>query len=286
MRLTRYLRRRRAARRAQVIGLCRFSYPALGGFKTEHDTPQARAAYLYAPDRLDDRFRLFEAFTLPSLRAQTDQDFTFLIVVGQDFPSDRMARLKALTADLPQVVIQAHPPGRHRSVMSDAIASVREPGRYSIQFRLDDDDAMGAGFVGKCRTILRQHFPLFEGSRHVAIDFTRGWNARATAEGVLAEPANQLFLGVGFAIVFRPDVALSVMNFTHHEVWQHMPTITRTDPDMWVRGVNDHNDSGDAIGRGVQPLSAEQADRFFRAFGITDAQVRAICAPPDVRGKR
>ena len=37
MRLTRYIRRRRAARRAQVIGLCRFSYPALGGFKTEHD---------------------------------------------------------------------------------------------------------------------------------------------------------------------------------------------------------------------------------------------------------
>jgi len=286
MRLTRYIRRRRAARRAQVIGLCRFSYPALGGFKTEHDSPADRAAYLYEPARLDARFRLFEAFTLPSLRAQTDRDFTFLIVVGDDFPADRMAQLRALTADVPQVVIQAHPPGRHRSVMAEAIASIREPGRYSIQFRLDDDDAMGVGFVAKCRAMLRQHFPLFEGSRHVAIDFTRGWNARATAQGIMAEPANQLFLGVAFAIVFRPDVALSVMNFTHHEVWQHMPTITRTDPDMWLRGVNDHNDSGDAIGGAVQPLTEDQAARFARAFGITETRVRALCARsavPDIR---
>ena len=131
---------------------------------------------------------------------------------------------------------------------------------------------MGVGFVAKQRAILRQHFALFAGSRHVAVDFTRGWNARLAAGGILAEPANQLFLGVAFAIVFRPDTALSVMNFTHHEVWQHMPTITRTDPDMWVRGVNDHNDSGDRIGQNVQPLTVDQAARFARAFGITGAR--------------
>jgi DUF971 family protein len=277
MLFSRYLDRRRAARKAQVIGICRFSYPALGGFKTEHETPQDRARFLYAPARLDQRFRLFEAFTLPCLRAQTDPDFTFLIIIGEDFPPERLAQLRALTADLPQVVIQAHPPGRHRTVMAEAIASVRQQGRYSIQFRLDDDDAMGVGFVAKCRKTLHQYLALFQGSRHVAIDFTRGYNARAGAEGILAEPANQLYLGVAFAIVFRPDVALSVMNFTHHEVWQHMPTITRTDPDMWVRGVNDHNDSGDRIGRDVTLLTAEQETRFQRAFGISAERVRALC---------
>ena len=286
MRTPTFLTRRRTAQNAQVIGLCRFSYPALGGFKNEHDSPEERAKFLYAPERLDERFRLFEMFTLPSIRTQTNDDFTLLIVIGEDFPPERRAQLEALTADIPQIVIQAHPPGRHREVMSRAINSVREKGKYSIQFRLDDDDAMGVGFVHKVRRMLDQHFPLFEGSRHVCLDFTRGWNATGTPEGIMAEQTKALFLGVAFAIVFRPDIDLTVMNFTHGEVWQHMPTITRTDPDMWVRGVNDHNDSGDAIGRGVQPLSAEQADRFFRAFGITDAQVRAICAPPDVRGKR
>jgi hypothetical protein len=270
------IKRRRAARRAQVIGVCRFSYPALGGFKTEHDTPEARARYLYASERLDERFRLFEALTLPSLRAQSDPDFTFLIVIGTDFPPQRLAQLQALTQDMPQVVIKAYPPGRHREVMKDAINSVRKPGCYSIQFRHDDDDAVNVTFVAKLRRTLRQHFPLFEGSRHVTIDFTRGHNVRADAQGLHAEPANQLFLGVGFAIVFRPDVDLSVMNFTHHDVWQHMPTITRTDPDMWLRGVNDHNDSGDRIGRNLALLTPEQERRFARAYGLNAEAVRAL----------
>ncbi|MEX0310749.1 MAG: glycosyltransferase, partial [Tateyamaria sp.] len=29
----------------QIIGLCRFSYPAVGGFQVEHDTVDARIAY-------------------------------------------------------------------------------------------------------------------------------------------------------------------------------------------------------------------------------------------------
>ncbi|GAB4275106.1 MAG: glycosyltransferase [Pararhodobacter sp.] len=276
MSLIQRIHRRRAARRAQVIGLCRFSYPALGGFKTEHETPEDRARFLYAPERLDERFRLFEALTLPSLRAQTDPDFTFLIVVGTDLPADRMAQLRDLTRDMPAVVIKAYPPGRHRDVMKEAINSVRKPLCYSIQFRLDDDDAVGVTFVAKLRKALRQHFPLFEASRHVAVDFTRGYNLRADARGLHAEPANQLYLGVGFAIVFRPDTRLSVMNFTHHEVWQHMPTITRTDPDMWIRGVNDHNDSGDRIGRNVVLLTPEQEQRFARSFGISAEKARAL----------
>lgn len=278
MRIPGQLTPRRTARNAQVIGLCRFSYPALGGFKTEHESPGERARFLYAPERLDERFRLFEMFTLPSIRTQTNEDFTFLIVIGEDFPPERREQLEALTADIPQVVIQAHPPGRHREVMARAINSVREKGRYSIQFRLDDDDAMGVGFVHKVRNMLFQHFPLFEGSRHVCLDFTRGWNAMGTPEGIMAEPTRALFLGVAFAIVFRPDVDLTVMNFTHGEVWQHMPTITRTDPDMWIRGVNRFNDSGDRIGENMKLLTREQEDRFERAFGVNAEWVRARAA--------
>ena len=49
----------------QVVGLCRFSYPAFGGFQLEHDTIAAREAFLYAPQRIKERFQSFEALTLP-----------------------------------------------------------------------------------------------------------------------------------------------------------------------------------------------------------------------------
>jgi len=276
MSILRLIRRFRQARKAQVIGICRFSYPALGGFQIVHDSPDQRADFLYAKDRLDERFRLFEAFTLPSLRAQTDQNFTFLIVIGDDFPPDRLAQLTALTKDMPQVVIKAYPPGRHRTVMADAINSVRLPDRLSIQFRHDDDDAVAVQFVARLRRTVRQCYPLLLTSHVMAIDYTCGFNASGGPDGIAMQEVRRLFLGVAFAVVARPDTNLTVMNFTHFDIWKHMPTITRNDPNMWVRGANDFNDSGESLNQDLAPLTPEQEGLFQRRFGITADRVRAI----------
>ena len=48
----------------QILGICRFSYPALGGFQIEHDSIEERCDYLYAPEQLDMRFSCFETLTL------------------------------------------------------------------------------------------------------------------------------------------------------------------------------------------------------------------------------
>src|SRR5680860_355103 len=97
----------------QVIGLCRFSYPALGGFQIEHGTPAARAAFLYDPVRMEERFATFTALTLPPLKAQTDPEFTLAIVVGDAMPEPMLERLLDLTQNVPQAVIIPRAPGRH-----------------------------------------------------------------------------------------------------------------------------------------------------------------------------
>lgn len=286
MSLRRRLLRYRAARRSQVIGICRFSYPAEGGFQRVHQTIAEREAFLYAPERLNERFRMFEAFTLPSLRAQTDQNFTFLIVIGDGFPAERLAQLRALTENLPQVVIQAHPPKRHRTVMAEAINSVRQKDRYTLQFRLDDDDAIGVGFVATLRRNLHQCRDVFEDTPLLAMDFVNGYMARANRNGIEAEPAKRLLVSAGLAIAFRPGHHLTVMNFGHHEVWQHMPVLSRLDPEMWIRGANDHNDSREVLAAKAELLTPEQEAGFLRAFGISSDAVRAIWRRADgVPGK-
>ena len=80
----------------QVLGICRFSYPGVGGFQVEHETLEDRIAYLYAPERMEERFRTFETITLPPLRAQTDADFTLLVVIGESLPEHYHSRLMAL----------------------------------------------------------------------------------------------------------------------------------------------------------------------------------------------
>lgn len=96
----------------KTVGICRFSYQGKGGFKLGIDDPPALAAFLYDEVRMEERFRLFEAITLPCNTAQTDPDFTFLIVTGVWFPRHYLERLKALTADIPQCVIRQYPPAR------------------------------------------------------------------------------------------------------------------------------------------------------------------------------
>lgn len=82
----------------QVIGLCRFLYPALGGFQREHETIEQRKAFLYDEARLKHRLRLFQAFNLPSILALTDMDFQYLILIGDDLPVWARSRLDDLTA--------------------------------------------------------------------------------------------------------------------------------------------------------------------------------------------
>lgn len=270
--------RRPVGLQTQVIGICRFSYPAIGGFQVKHTDSKERAEYLYSASRLDERFRIFQSITLPSLKAQTDADFSFLIVVGNDLPKFRHDQLRDLTRDVPQIVVKAFEPGQHRKVMQDAINSLRVPNLYSIQFRNDDDDAINREFVAKTRATVNLVPEFVHDNRHIAIDFVNGYNARISSQGIHVVASRRLFLGVAFAAVFRPDVSLCIMNFSHHEIWHHMPTITRNDDDMWIRGINEHNDSGASIELNAPVLTEIQERQFKLSFGIDSQDVRRIYA--------
>lgn len=264
----------------QVIGLCRFSYPALGGFQVEHDTIEERIAYLYSEARMEERFRHFEAITLPSLRAQTDEDFTFLIVIGDQLPKGYRDRLNDLVSDFPQAEIRAYPPRPHREIMAEALNTAREDMSLPcLQFRHDDDDAVAVSFVERlreaaedCRGLVAQH-------RLVGFDFNRGFIARPDAEGICAEETVTPYYGVALGMAIRPFVKHTIMNFGHGRINRFMPTITFTHEPMYVRGHNDHNDSRQK--KHIKPMDLPRLDglgeeTFRETFGICSDAVRRI----------
>lgn len=266
----------------QVIGLCRFSYPALGGFQVEHATIEDRMAYLYAPARMEERFATFETITLPPLRAQTDPDFTFLVVIGDTLPAPYRARLEALLADLPQAVIAAYPPRRHRQVMQQAINAVRVfDGAPCLQFRMDDDDAVGVRFVERLRAVARDVAPLATRHKTLAIDFNQGYVVRPGPTGLATAPTKNPYTTAGLGILIQPRVRLSVMNFAHMKVAQNMPTVTITGEDMILRGHNDFNDSRQKAN--VRPVALTLLDaageaHFADTFAIDADHVRRAFA--------
>lgn len=266
----------------QVIGICRFSYPGMGGFQVKHETIEERIAYLYTPDRMEERFRTFECFTLPALRAQTDPDFTFLIVVGEQMPEAYLLRLMALVQDMPQAVIQPHPPGRHRQVMQAAINTVRQfDGEPCLQFRMDDDDAVAVNFVESLRATAQDVKPFAARHHHIGIDFNQGFIVRAGAKGIYAAPTQIPYTTPGLGFMVQNRIRLSIMNFSHVKMAQKMPTVTLTGQDMMMRGHNQYNDSRQ--GSGVKPADLALLDgpgeTHFRAtYNIDADHVRRVYA--------
>lgn len=264
----------------QVIGLCRFSYPAYGGFQVAHETMEDRRAFLYAPERMEERFRSFEAITMPGLRAQTDPNFEFLIVIGECLPAPYLARLKDLIADVPQARIIARPPERHRLAMQRIInENLDTPELPSIQFRHDDDDAVAVNFIEKLREAVDDCAALIAKHPLVAIDFNRGFSGRPTSQGLEITPSVLQYYGVALAMVAQPGAQKTIMNFSHKKMNQVMPSVTFTDQEMFLRGHGAFNDSRqkpNIAQLDFQPMDAEEEILFKELFAIDNDRVREI----------
>jgi len=271
------------SRDMQVIGLCRFSYPAMGGFQVEHQTIEEREAFLYDPVRMEERFRTFECLTLPPLRAQSDRDFKFVVVIGENMPKNLRARLENLLCDIPQAVIVARAPGRHREVMKDVInAHLEDRKEPSLQFRMDDDDAVSVRFVERLREAAQDIRPLIRHNRYVGIDFNQGFIARIGTEGLRGKAVVETLWTPALAMVVKAGASRTIMNFSHAKLTRVMPVLSMTGEDMFIRGHNDFNDSRQKDG--IKPvrvprLDANDAAHFKRVFNVDAEHILKVYAP-------
>ncbi|MFX0544006.1 putative rhamnosyl transferase [Roseovarius sp. S1116L3] len=266
----------------QVIGLCRFSYPALGGFQIEHATLEERAAFLYDPVRMEERFATFQTLTLPALRAQTDPDFTLAIVVGDAMPEPLLVRLLDLVEDMPQAVIIPRAPARHRQVMCEVINSIRREGPLpSLQFRMDDDDAVAVTFVQRLREAAGDIAPMLARHRYVGIDFNEGHIARIGPRGIHAKETIETLWTPALGMAVAPGASRGIMNFSHAKLGRVMPVVTLPGAPMFLRGHNQFNDSRQKEGvRPVRPplLDAAGEEMFRQIYNIDADAIRAYFA--------
>ncbi|WP_298858284.1 putative rhamnosyl transferase [uncultured Sulfitobacter sp.] len=268
----------------KTVGICRFSYQGKGGFKLGIDDPPALAAFLYDEARMEERFRLFEAITLPCIAAQTDPDFTFLIVTGNWFPKHYLERLKTLTARISQCVIRQYPPRPHRKIMAKAVNDWRgAPDSTCLQFRLDDDDAMALNFVERFKQTAHDLSAITAQHSSVAVDFNQGYVFTAGAAGVKLWPYHYPYSAIALGMIVQAGSDDTIMSHGHQNLWKTMPTLTLTGEDMMMRGHNDFNDSR-TEGKGntfdYQPMDAEKAAHIRATFGIDDAHVREVFSRP------
>lgn len=261
----------------QAIGLCRFSYPALGGFQIQHETTQERIAFLYADARMEERLRLFETIALPCLIAQTDPRWELIIVIGDSLPKLFEDRLRDLVAHVAQISIQVHAPRPQREVMKEVFNTARaDPSKPCLQFRYDDD-AVSVDFIEKFRIAVDDCAGLNARRPVVGYDWDQGFAAQFGPDGIAAHQVNYKQYVASLGVHVRGGSKVTIMNFAHTKLDQFMPVVKFGGAPMWVESHNGFNDSRASQKRIIPfaPLTPEQSGEFEARFAISEDAVKA-----------
>ena len=94
----------------QAIGLCRFSYPALGGFQIKHETNEERMAFCTPTSGSRKSFAFLKQSPYRACGHKRIKNWEIVIVIGDTLPKQHRDRLHDIVSDIPQISIQAHEP--------------------------------------------------------------------------------------------------------------------------------------------------------------------------------
>lgn len=262
----------------QIIGLVRFSYPALNGFTRVPPDLAGLAAQLYDPARLARRFHLFESLTLPSLLAQTDPGFQTLFLIGTGLPEPARDRLQSAIAPLAGARIVALEPMPHYPATQQAFAGLRdENASHLTSFRLDDDDALDRGFIARLRASVAALLPLGPG-RPLVIGANRGFFLRQSPAGnALYDVVEKLPLGIGLAMTAPMASAENIFRRNHRLLPQFYSTFTDAETPAFIRSLHPDNDSEPhASGVDHQMTEDQIAAAIAAHFPFTMAQLKSL----------
>ena len=272
----------------QVLGLCRWSYPSqTGAFNNTGESLEALQSELYAAERMAVRLFFLEHLVLPSLRAQSDPDFTLVLMMGETLPEPWRSRVLELVQDVPQVKPVFLPEGQNHMAACTALMRAHrdENADVVVEFRLDDDDAVASDFVAQLRGLYRQLRPIYKANKRVAVDFCRGFLFRCEDDGgVNYLPVEARLWTPALALYLPPDHPRSLLNYPHMRTWRSMPVLSLNKKPMFVRGAHEGNDSAikerkvDSFRYKLETLPSVMASDFGVDLEAFEAAWSEVCA--------
>ncbi|WP_347266353.1 glycosyltransferase [Paracoccus sp. (in: a-proteobacteria)] len=248
--------------RDDIVGICRFSFLGrcdwVGSSQGTAGAIARRAGMLYAPSRLERRFAAFETLCLPSIRAQTDADFSFWILTSPELPAPWLERLRDLCAGVPQIrLILSDTRDTRNALREHLLAAAEAAGRSVVQFRLDDDDALSRHHVAR----LRGHARRFADLPGFALSFPQGLALGSyDHEPVSFWRTHQSFVSAGAAVRMRGP-GRCIYAYHHFQLPRHFPAFTDNSGNGYVLTRWDEGDSVATIvarfPKWFEPLSPE-----------------------------
>ncbi len=235
---------------APILVVTRFAFLGASGWQSESSR---NAEMLFDPDRLRLRLELFRRIAMPSLAAQTDQDFRHVVLTSTQLPAWAKAELgeacAAAHGNPDRFAIVAGRPGPTRKLLRLYLEKTY-PDPVVAQMILDDDDGLARDFVATVRDQLAAMDATGQpaapdGPAYVSFSDGYGLVLDLTDDG---ETAARLyrhrypFINCGLTLVGRPS-GKNVLGISHQKDPRVVGAVSITGPRMFVRSVHGSNDS-------------------------------------------
>jgi hypothetical protein len=189
---------------------------------------------------LRDRIVLFERYCLPSVKAQSNRNFRWIIYFDPESPAWLLERVRELSGDGAFV-----PLFRAEVSPSELLEDIRSVGagdrKVLITTNLDNDDGLAVDFVERVQGAAA-------GQRVTAIYLSSGLVMGSGSVFLRNDPAN------AFCSVSAPRSApVTCWAAWHNRLGQSMEVRTLRGAPAWLQVVHDHNVSNRIRGRRVSP---------------------------------
>ncbi|SFA57760.1 Putative rhamnosyl transferase [Paracoccus halophilus] len=256
-----------------IVGFCRFSFWGRGdwgayartkpGSEAETEAMRRTHAALYDEARLEFRFRSFEMLTLASLAAQTNRDFSFVVLSSAAMPAPWRDRLTALCAEQPSIRLifsEARDVGSALApVLNELSMGCRVP---LIQFRLDDDDCVSTDYIAHLAAAARamQDYPAFAFSLPRGLVMTRYQGADPQCYEF-----RRPFHGGGAALRL-PKADRSLFAYGHYALMQRFPSLADPRPHGSLQLKFEGHDSRRVVpgsNSGISPITSGDFDQIL-----------------------
>ncbi len=224
----------------------RFSFVGKSGWQSE---ASQNPELLFAADRMERRFELFEKITLACLADQSDKDFKLVLLTAMMMPDAYAKRLEEMCFDVlgkDRTIILARPPRMAGRVFREYVQNSYAPETLISQVVLDDDDAVSFDFTEICkdeayRALASDH----DNDPNWFLSFARGKSLKVE-DGKLVSLSDKHspLVNLGLTLASRADsikhpFLTKHLAIAHH----HQSLVINTQRPFYLRTVHDFNDS-------------------------------------------
>lgn len=245
----------------EIIVAMRFSYWGKSGWQGASSRDRDM---LFATDRLLLRLSLLQSLALPSLAAQTDQNFHLHVLTSWGLPAWAKAALnEALEEALApgQFTVDAQrwnlAAAQYRNYLRAKHGRAR-----TLQIVLDDDDGLSTDFLASLRTEMAQMAPPESIDAVRFLSQARGYGLDVTdleSSAIELYPMRYRFINLGLALSSEAG-GINIYGIAHQRTPKLHPHVVRRGRMMWVRTIHERNDSRAKVRDGWVPVADWRRD--------------------------